>query len=578
MTDYSGIRVEHNVPMPMRDGIILRADVYRPEVDGKLPALLLRTPYSKALPVSVVEGDPLAIARAGYVVIEQDTRGRYASGGSFSPFRDEGSDGYDSVEWIAAQPWSSGQVGMFGCSYLGATQLLAAAERPPHLTAVNPHITASDYHEGWIYQGGAFALGFALSWSLMLAGDTLSRAQIPGGGAQAAADYRAAFDAFLTGCAHLPLSGYPALAGEHLAPYYYEWMEHPADDDYWRRWSIERRHDMIRVPAYHLGGWHDIFLGGTLANYTGMKGRGGSPEARRGQKLVIGPWAHCLPLYASMVGAVDYGLAASGPALGTEALFLRWNDHWTAGRENGAERDAPVKLFIMGTNVWRDEKDWPLERAVETPFYFHGRGRANSRRGDGRLATEPPGDEHPDTYTYDPRSPVPTRGGGLCCLDQVRGGAYDQREIEDRQDVLVYTSDPLDEPVEVTGPVRVVLYASSSAVDTDFTAKLVDVSPCGFARNLADGIIRARYREDRSRESFLEPGEVTELVIDLIATANAFGRGHAIRVEIASSNFPRFDRNPNTGRPFGREAEMQTAFQTVFHDARHPSRVVLPVV
>jgi putative CocE/NonD family hydrolase len=573
MAAYSSIRVERDVAVPMRDGVVLRVDIYRPDAAGKLPALLMRTPYSKAPPVSVVEGDPLRLAQGGYAVVEQDTRGRFASEGIFRPFLDDGRDGFDTVEWIAAQPWCSGKVGMFGSSYLGATQWLAAAEQPPHLTAINPQLTASDYHEGWIYQGGAFALGFALSWALILAGDSLTRGEPSPAGAES---YRAAFDGFLDGCAHLPLSGYPALRGP--APYYYEWLEHPADDEYWRRWSIEARHTLISVPALHIGGWHDIFLAGTLANYTGMKARAGSARARAAQRLVVGPWAHCLPLYASMVGQVDYGLAATGGSLDIDALLLRWHDRWTAGRDDGEDPDAPVRLFIMGANLWRDEQDWPLARAVETPFFFHGRGRANSRRGDGRLAPEPPGEEPPDVYLSDPASPVPTRGGALCCLDQIRGGAYDQRDIEDRQDVLVYTTEPLRKPVEATGPVRVVLYASSSAVDTDFTAKLVDVSPCGFARNLTDGILRARYREDRSVERFLTPGEPVELVIDLAATANLFGEGHAIRVEIASSNFPRFDRNPNTGRPFGRDADRAVACQTVFHDARHPSHVVLPVV
>jgi hypothetical protein len=279
-----------------------------------------------------------------------------------------------------------------------------------------------------------------------------------------------------------------------------------------------------------------------------------------------------------MVGEVDYGKAAAGGELDIDALLLRWHDRWTAGLDNGADRDAPVKLFIMGKNAWRDEMDWPLARAVETPFYFHARGRANARGGDGSLAPERPGAEQPDVYLSNPRNPVPTRGGAVGCIDQFKGGAYDQRGIEDRGDVLVYTTQPLREPLEVTGPVRVVLYASSSAVDTDFSAKLVDVSPDGFARNLTDGIVRARYRGDRSTERFLTPGKIEEFVIDLAATANLFETGHCIRIEIASSNFPRFDRNPNTGHPFGQDADLDVARETVFHDARYPSHVVLPIV
>jgi uncharacterized protein len=574
MATFSSIRVERNVPVPMRDGAILRADIYRPEAAAAVPALLMRTPYSKAPSASVVEGDPLRLAEAGYAVVEQDTRGRFASAGTFYPLRDEGIDGYDTVEWVAAQPWCSGRVGMFGSSYLGATQWRAAAEAPPHLTAIQPQLTGSDYHEGWIYQGGAFALGFALSWSLILAGETVTRGALRG----AEAAYKDAFDGFLSGCAHLPLLTCPSLRGERLAPYYYDWLEHPADDAYWRALSVERRHGAIMVPALHLGGWHDIFLGGTLRNYAGMKSNGGSSRSRAAQRLVVGPWAHCPPAYSNMVGEVDYGIRAAGAAVDTDGLMIRWHDRWTRGIENGVDREAPVRLFIMGENAWRDEQDWPLERAEETPFFFHGRGRANTLRGDGGLSVERPGSEPPDTFLYDPQSPTPTRGGGLCCVDQVRGGAYDQRAVEERKDVLVYTTDPLEEPLEVTGPVKVVLYASSSAVDTDFTAKLVDVAPCGFARNLTDSIVRARYREDRAADRLLVPGEVAQFTIDLIATANLFKRGHAIRVEISSSNFPRFDRNPNTGHAFGRDAETAAASQTVFHDAQRPSHIVLPVV
>ena len=563
------IHVERNVPVRMRDGRVLGTDIYRPETTSTVPALLMRTPYGKAPSSSVVEGDPLRMAEAGYAVIEQDTRGRSSSEGTFFPFASEGLDGYDTVEWVAAQPWCSGKVGMFGSSYIGATQWLAAAESPPHLTAIHPQLTGADFYEGWVYQGGAFALGLCLSWALILAGGSVNAKE------QA---YKSAVDNFLSGCAHLPLSTYPYFRAEGVAPFYFEWLEHPADDAYWQKWSIERRHVAVMVPAFHLGGWHDVFLGGTLRNFVGMKKQGGSPLARSAQRLVVGPWAHCPPAYSNMVGEVDYGIGAAGSTTDIDGELIRWHDRWTRGISNGVDSEAPVRLFIMGENAWRDEKDWPLQRAEEIPFFFHGRGRANSLRGDGALSPQPPGSEPPDTFLYDPRTPTPTRGGGLCCLDQVHGGAYDQRAVEEREDVLVYTTDPLEEPIEVTGPVRVVLYASSSATDTDFTAKLVDVSPCGFARNLTDGIVRARYREGTTAAKFLAPGKREKFTIDLIATANLFKAGHAIRVEISSSNFPRFDRNPNTGHAFGCDAETVVAVQTVFHEARSPSHIVLPVV
>lgn len=579
MLDTVRLTVERNVPAPMRDGTTLYADVYRPEGPGRWPVILLRTPYNKALPrVAYSQLDPMRAASRGYALIVQDTRGRYASEGEFSCFAHEVDDGFDTVEWAAAQPWSDGNVGMYGASYMGATQWLAALARPPHLRCIVPMITASDYHEGWTYQGGAFALGFNLSWALAnlvlpnLAHEKLDPAEL----ARVRGELVHAVDHMGGPFQHLPLADYPLL--KRLAGYYYDWLAHPDDDAYWRQWNIESRHDEIAVPALNIGGWYDIFLGGTLRNYTGMRRRGPTPAART-QRLIVGPWVHGL-LWPNLNGDVDFGVLSQGLGIDMDGILLRWYDHWLKGLDTGMMAEPAVKLFVMGDNAWRDEADWPLARSVATRYYLRSGGRANTAEGDGWLAPEAPAAGEPaDHFMYDPRNPVPTRGGQNCCWQAaLPAGAYDQRPVEARPDVLVFTTPPLPAPVEVTGPIAITLWAASSAPDTDFTAKLVDVEPCGFARNLTDGIVRARYRESRARASLIEPGRAYEYTIDCFATSNVFRAGHRIRLEISSSNFPRFDRNPNTGGPFGREAEMRPALQTVLHDAAHPSHVVLPIV
>jgi putative CocE/NonD family hydrolase len=574
--------IDRDVSVEMRDGIVLRADVYRPDINETWPVLLQRTPYDKNVPrISALLLNPIRAASAGYAVVVQDVRGRFASDGDFYTFRHEPDDGYDTIAWAAAQPWSAGKVGMFGLSYIGATQWLAAITTPPALATIVPVVTASDYHEGWAYQGGAFELGFNASWTLSnLAFATLVRRMqagepFPSGFQQTYIglidDMCRAFDA-------LPLSNMPLLQEHNLAPYYYDWLQHPSNDAYWQQWSIEAQHHKVAVPALNVGGWYDIFLGGTIRNYLGMRRNGQTSEARQYQHLVIGPWKHGLPL-SSVSGDMAFGVMAESVAMDFEGVQLRWYDHWLKGIDNGVRQDAPVRLFIMGANIWRDEQEWPLARTQYTRYYLHSRGQANSLRGDGGLSPEAPGMEPPDRFLYDPRHPVPTRGGALCCWPgALPQGAYDQTPIENRADVLVYTTPPLTEDMEVTGPVSVTLYAVSSAVDTDFTAKLVDVHPSGFAQNLTDGIIRARYRQSTASPELIEPGKVYAYTIDLWATSNVFKAGHCIRLEISSSNFPRFDRHPNTGGELATETILLPAIQTIHHDGTYPSHVTLPII
>ena len=578
MPASASLQVSTNVAIPMRDGVRLYADVYRPDGPGPFPVILQRTPYNKTLARATL--DPLKAAEHGFAVVIQDTRGRYTSEGEFYAFRDEPLDGYDTVEWAAAQPWSSGNIGMFGSSYVGATQWLAAKTQPPHLSAIMPRITASNYHEGWAYQGGAFELGFNVSWTMLQL--TLANFQNLGARLDLSPERRQALletvDAMDPAFRILPLKSFPHLQ-DGLADYFYDWLAHPSYDDYWKQWCIEDSHHQISTPAYHIGGWYDIFLGGTIRNYLGMRERGATEDARRGQKLIIGPWLHGTAPGPGITGEHYFGLGSDPLSIDLDGMHFRWFDYWLKGIDNGILDEPPVRIFVMGDNVWRDESDWPLQRAQSVNYYFHSQGKANSLRGNGTLSPQAPADEPPDAFLYNPADPVPTQGGPLCCNAYfLPNGAFDQREIEAREDVLVYSTPPLERDIEVTGPVTVTLWAATSAMDTDFTAKLVDVCADGCARNLTEGIIRARYRESTSVPSPVEPGEVYRYTIDLWATSNVFKQGHQIRVEVSSSNFPRFDRNTNTGNTIAEDTGFKPAMQTILHNAQYPSHITLPIV
>jgi uncharacterized protein len=579
------IRVDRDVPVTMRDGTVLMTDVYRPATDGRYPVLLQRTPYNKETGgLSLVQTDTFRAVRRGYAVVIQDCRGRYRSDGDFSPFLQEIADGYDAVEWCGSQPWSDGNVGMYGTSYVGATQWLVAIAAPPSLRAIAPAFTASDYYEGWTYQGGAFQWGFMCNWVLpfLTTGDLLrSNAR------QGVPDFDewrqrliAAIDNLPETAKALPLTEIPV--NPAWTPYFAEWMAHPSRDEYWQERSIEERHDQVRVPALNIAGWYDIFLDGSLRNFTGVRAAGATEAAREGSRLLLGPWTHTTPPLSGS-GDVDFG-AMGGQSLMPLSLdvdgeTLRFFDRWLKGIDDGYDDEPPVRLFVMGEDVWRSENEWPLGRAVETDFFISSGGNANAIAGDGTLAGEAPGDDRPDTFLYDPFHPVPTAGGQLCCYPAtLEPGAFDQRPVEARSDVLVYKTPPLDEDTEVTGPVRLHLWAATTAPDTDFTGKLVDISPDGYARNLTDGIIRARYRQGTDVPRPITPGEIYQYEIDLWATSNLFRKGHRIGLEVSSSNFPRFDRNLNTGHELGADAEMLPAIQTIFHDREHPSRLVLPIV
>jgi uncharacterized protein len=562
------IVVEHNVSMKTRDGVTLQADLYRPAGDGDFPTLLQRTPYNKG---NTVEFARQAAAR-GYLVVVQDVRGRYTSAGEWYPFKYETQDGYDAVEWAAALPHSNGKVGMFGGSYVGATQMLTAIGHPPHLAGICPVVTASNYHENWTYQGGAFEQWFDESWTAGLAQDTANR--MIGENTNP-----------LVGMQVLPLSYFPvfnfkpigdgAEMTRSLAPYFVDWLAHPAYDSYWKQWSIEEDYSRIQVPALTIAAWYDLFQGGSLRNYLGMRDHAGNEDARKQQRLLITVGGHAG--IGRKIGAVDFGPAAA--EYDENALTLEWYDYLLKGKRNQFASDKPVRIFVMGENVWRDEAAWPIERAQQTKYFLHSSGKANTAAGDGALLTTTASKEANDVYVYDPANPVPTVGGPLCCDGaRLAAGPFDQSKVEARPDVLVYSTPPLDTDIEVTGPVSLDLFAKSSAVDTDFTAKLVDVGPDGVAENLTEGILRARYRNSTNEASLLEPGKVYEYKIDLWSTSNVFRKGHRIRLEVSSSNFPHFDRNLNTGKSGADSAEFAKATNVVLHDAAHPSMLLLPVV
>jgi uncharacterized protein len=561
--EHHEVILERNVPAKMRDGVTLRADVYRPKAEGKFPVLLVRTPYDRRNETAF----GMRGAERGYVVIAQDVRGRFESEGEWYTFKNESNDGYDTVEWAAQLPYANGKVGMFGGSYVGATQYLAAIARPPHLAGIAPNVTASNYHDGWTYQGGAFEQWFNESWSTGLALDTMRR--------------RAAANANpLGGTKTLPLVDYQVLAapsGADIAPYFRDWLAHPSYDEYWKRLSIEDHYANIQVPVLTFAAWYDIFLGGSLRNYQRLKTEAGTEAARHGQRLVVYVGGHAGGSDNRWVGAVDFGEKLP---IDQDEMTLRWYDWLLKGQANGVENEKPVKIFVMGRNEWRHEDDWPLARAKSTKYYLHaGTGGANGLAGSGTLSAMAPGDEKPDTYVYDPSDPVPTIGGPLCCGALPTGiGPEDQRPAEARPDVLVFTTPAFEKDFEVTGPVTLDLFVSSSAVDTDFTGTLVDVWPNGFAQNLTSGILRMRYRNSWEKLELANPATNYHVTLDLWATSNVFLAGHRLRLEVSSSNFPRFDRNLNTGEEQARGSRMIKATNVVYHDKAHPSALLLPVV
>ena len=555
------IRVLRDVKAPMRDGVRLSANLFLPHAEGRFPAIFQRMPYGFS-----GAGIGEFYARRGYAFIVQDCRGRFDSDGEFYPFRQDGPDGYDTLDWICAQAWSNGRVGMFGPSYLGLVQWSLACEGHPALQAMVPNVCCNDYWKRSFWCEGAFSLALTALWTcLEVSSRTSDLGMIP--------CYD--LDKFFR---HLPLRTLDEAAGRPCK-FWQDFLSHSQDDDYWQDISTHTRFDTMKAPAYMMGGWYDYYPGQALDALNGLQDRAPG-EAGKKSRAIIGPWSHLI-CQTQTLGELDFG---EDSLLNPDELALRWFDCLLKDMDTGILNEPPLTIFVMGRNQWRQENEWPLARTRFTDYYLHSSGSAGTDPGDGYLSTDMPQGEPADHYVYDPEDPVPTVGGNhsICWPDAyhvIKPGPFDQRDVEARHDVLVYSTSILAHDVEVTGPVILRLYAATDAPDTDWTAKLVDVYPDGRAINITEGIRRARFRESiRQPPKLLEPGETYEYEIELLPTSNAFLEGHRIRLEVSSSNFPLWDRNPNTGHEIGADTELRPAEQTVFHDQARPSTLVLPVI
>ncbi|MGE0485612.1 MAG: CocE/NonD family hydrolase [Gammaproteobacteria bacterium] len=569
--------VEKNVDIPLRDGIRLRADIYRPNDDARHPVLLQRTPYNKELwPITAMTLDPVRAAAAGFVVVIQDVRARWASeGGVFFPYVHERDDGHDSVAWCAVQPWSNGRVGCYGLSYMGGTSWLAALSGHPALGAISPTTAPNDFWRNHFWRGGALNIGTLAMWALRAIGPAaLIRARPePASFGPPLVQLIDDIDAFGDVLSALPLERFGPVHpdADDFLPFFYEFLRHPAPDDWTSSVLFSDRHAEVTVPSLTIAGWHDLLLMGDLEHFAGMRAHGGSEAARRHSRLVIGPWSH--GMFGNVVGAVDFGFRANGLFLDLKEdltkLQLRWFGHWLNDEATGIADEAPVRYFVQGINRWREADDWPLPGTRETAWYLHA---------DGGLAPAAPTVEvGVDSFVYDPAEPCPTRGGNTLLPPQYPAGPVDQRDIATRRDVLLYTSAPLAADLEIAGPVRFELVAATSGPDTDWVVKLCEVHPDGRLLNVCDGVVRASLRDGHQRR-LLEPGAVTAYTIDLWATAAVFRTGHRLAVLLTSSDFPRYDRNPNTGELAHAATRFEPALQRVFREAGRASRLVLPVV
>jgi putative CocE/NonD family hydrolase len=547
----------HGLTLEARDGTVLCLDLLRPDADGAFPVVLIRTPYDKVVAREVApgvrEGLPYdheflhGLVRRGYIVAIQDVRGRFNSDGEWHLYIHEQADGHDTVEWIAEQPWCDGNVGMIGRSYVGFTQWAAAATRPKGLKAIVPIGAQPDlFDSGFPVFNGVFNLPTA---ELLL---TMGRRSFQ------IRDFMHSvlqdeYDWFET----LPAAELPRAAGAQVPGWWDEMMSHPTRDEYWQQSSYSELLQGSDVAALNVSGWYDLTLHGALRNYRRMR-EGAAPEARDAQRLVMGPWAHWADISAGE-GPVDFGPNAVG---GLAPYVTRFFDRWLKGVENHIDDDPRVHVFVMGANEWRAAEDWPLPGTRYVPFHL---------RADGGLSTEAPGDEAPDVYAYDPADPVRSPFS-------MHNGPVDDSRLSERADVLCYTTEALSEPLDVIGPITCVLHVASSARDTDWHVRLVDVHPDGYAQFLTHGVLRARFRNSLETPELLTPGKVEQVEIDLYGTANRFLAGHRIRLEITSSWFPRYERNLNTGAENNLKAtEMVVAEQTICHDATRPSHVLLPL-
>ena len=542
--------------VPMSDGVNLSTDIYLPKTGGPFPALLVRTIYDNQNS-HLIDAAEKFMAR-GYAVVMQDCRGRFDSDGDWQPYVNEAQDGHDTQEWIGSQDWCDGNIGTFGTSYVGFTQSLTAPLRSKYLKALVPTVSQQD-NFGHFYVDGALQLHVAINF-INMAGRTMQR------GSRNAMNSEEFYR-------RLPLVS--AMDDIVDLPFYRDVIKHSTFDDFWKSYSMRFKYEEVETPALVVSGWYDNLVHEAFKLFKGWTTRSRSPETRRLTKLLIGGWSH-----GNIGSSEPFGTIGFGDAAGMDFIEeqLRWYDQRLKGIDNGMDDEPPVHIFVMGENVFRHENEWPLARTQYTNYYLHSKGSANSMYGNGTLSAEAPGEEPPDSYQYDPDDPVSTLGGQIMAIQLTVSGPWDRRPVERRDDVLVYTTEPLTQDVEVTGPVYLTLHIVSSAPDTDFTGTLVDVHPDGKAIIICEGLLRCRYRVSIEQPVLMEPGNMYELTVDMWETSNVFKAGHQIRLEVSSSNFPRFDRNLNTGHQPGMDAEIKVADQTIFHDAQRPSHLTLPII
>lgn len=571
--DYSSVEYkvveQRDLDAPMRDGVKLKIDVFRPDAEGRFPAVLQQTPYNKNGQAERAR----KFAARGYVVVNSDSRGRFDSGGEWDPFSQKHKmDGYDLVQWIAEQPWCNGNVGTYGLSYMGWTSWWTASQAPPALKAIVPEVAPPDHFHNCPYQNGIFVC-WMMDWAGTMSNRLPHRAG-PGAYGGFAVDREAAYG-------KLPYINFDKTRKYKPNPWWHKWIEqNTAQGEYWRAiaYQTPESYARVKVPSLAISGWFDANFPGTPMNYLGMKQHGGSPAARR-PRIVIGPWEHIINRHRVAAG-IDFGKQA---LIDWDGYVLRWFDFHLKGIDNGVLDDPPVHVFVMGRNKWRQAADWPLPGTQYVSYYLHSDGQAHSTNGSGTLSTQPPADEPPDQYIYDPHDPTPSAAFANGHID----GPRDISASAARTDVLVYDTPPLAEDVEIVGPITARLFAATSARDTDWMIRLTDVHPGGRSLFLGEGVMRARHRDPDRNGAFnanqlstLEPDRPYEYKIEFWRpTGNVFARGHRIRIEISSSYYPYYLRNPNTGQDnIGLVTEFKTARQTIFHDADRPSHVILPVI
>ena len=556
----SGVRLKRGVECKLADEATLVSDHYYPAGEGPWPTLLMRQPYGRDIASTVVYAHPVWFARHGYHVVIQDVRGRGGSSGDFYPFRSEARDGAETIAWLRNHPACNGRIGMYGFSYQGVTQLLAAAEWPDGLECIAPHMAAADLYHGWFYHQGALRLSSSLGWGIQMLREDARRLGLR----EASGRLEAAWANIRAQAAHVPYAEHPAIADSALPRYVRDWFAHREPGEYWTSLDISTRLDRIRIPALHIAGWFDTYLEGSIAGYLALRNHAGSEFARDNQYLIAGPWIH-IP-WGDRAGDSHFGEAAN---LNTDEVLLRWFDHWLKDRSSFAN-EPRIRHFVIGPNEWRTAAEWPSQASF--PLYLRSRGNANSRKGDGALSLTPPAEEEPrDVFVYDPEVPVYAPGG-----PQALSGAFDQSAQELGNNVLVYSSPPVMRGTEIFGRPSVRIHASTSAACVDFTAKLMRVTPDGRAEFLSIGIARSTWL---FRDTAYAADQVHAWEFSLEPVSFALAPGESIRLEIASSAFPLYDRNPSAAIPpqdadnwnWGRST------QQILHSADHPSALYLPV-